>query len=166
MHDGIIVAFPAQRTTKAKSPLPCSATVVDFSRREKATQQTIAHNEQLRAKRKIAWNKADIRTRFWLAMLRFNDMTDLAQQAGLSEACAYANNALDQRNSVLTCFREAEYEQLMAPAPDLKSVQWKRTMLLRKCIPKLLADHVQSCIAEDEAFLRAHPARQPCRPKQ
>ena len=127
MHDGIIVAFPAQRTAKAKAPLPCSATIVDFSGQKSEAVvggktrkvSEIANNEALRAKRKKAWNRANLRTRFLQSILRFDDMIHICQRAGLPEAKAYEDRAPDQRNSILCGLRAAVEYQLFTPAPDL-----------------------------------------------
>jgi hypothetical protein len=54
---------------------------------------------------------------------------------------------------------------MLTPAPDVASVYWKR----RQAFGKRAGWHadslaeIKASINADEAFLKAHPARQPCK---
>ena len=57
---------------------------------------------------------------------------------------------------ILESYREALNKQLLTPAPDMSSVNWKRHKKTEYGVKKEL---VEKAIADDIAFLDAHPAR-------
>jgi hypothetical protein len=59
-------------------------------------------------------------------------------------------------------WREALVKQLLTPAPDLMSVTWKKAALAQGQYRYVgVSDQrIERAIAEDLAFLTAHPARQ------
>jgi hypothetical protein len=68
-----------------------------------------------------------------------------------------------ERWTALTNYREALVKQLLTPAWDIASVNWKRAVLARDdyvfksgCVKK---ERVERIIAEDVVWLAAHPTR-------
>ena len=59
-------------------------------------------------------------------------------------------------NAALDSYRAALNKQLLTPAPDVASVNWKRRELKSYGVKKELVEKV---IADDIAFLDAHPTR-------
>ena len=67
----------------------------------------------------------------------------------------------DGRWAFVNKYREALGEQLLTPAPNVASVNWKRQQLSKPCIPYIGVEKelVEKAIADDIAFLDAHPTR-------
>jgi hypothetical protein len=60
---------------------------------------------------------------------------------------------------ILESYREALGKQLLAPAPDMASVEWKRRQLKEMPLLNVTRQRVEKAIADDIAFLDAHPTR-------
>ena len=62
-------------------------------------------------------------------------------------------------------WREAMARQLLTPAPDVGSVTWKKMVLAGRQLryTDMKPERVERAIAEDLAFLAAHPVRQSIR---
>jgi hypothetical protein len=58
-------------------------------------------------------------------------------------------------------YREALVKQLLTPAPDLRSVTWKQAALASRQFrhTSVKSERIERAIAEDLAFLAAHPIR-------
>jgi hypothetical protein len=58
-------------------------------------------------------------------------------------------------------WREAVAKKLLTPAPDLDAITWKRAKLKSSDFPHLPVkkERVERAIADDVAFLEAHPTR-------
>lgn len=122
-------------------------------RRETVT----AKNQDLRHARYKAWRKSDIRTRYWDALLTYTDAARMAAKYGV-EGAPSTPISDDERWSILERYRESLGAQLLTPAPDMASVSWKRRKLKKDYIgvERTLAE---KAIADDVAFLDAHPTR-------
>ena len=90
-----------------------------------------AKNARLRSTRREAWRRANALTEYWLRLLRFADAAEIAKMYGLKEAGAPIDTSNEARLSILSNYREALDKQLLTPAPDIASVNWKRRE--RKC---------------------------------
>jgi hypothetical protein len=129
-------------------------------------QSPVGHNERLRARRGEAWRKAEIATRYWRMMMDFYLAVSLAQDHGLPEALAlHQPIKVGDRDFAVTKFREALVAQLLTPAARVADVNWKRAEFGRRewQFTAVKAQRIEKAIADDVAFLQAHPARQPCR---
>jgi hypothetical protein len=65
---------------------------------------------------------------------------------------------------VLESYREAMRKQILTPAPDTAAVNWKRSRLrdlIELSMIGLNKQRVEQTIADDMAFLSAHPTRRP-----
>jgi hypothetical protein len=64
--------------------------------------------------------------------------------------------------TLVDTWREAVVKQLLTPAPDGAAVAWKRAKLAGRGFSHLptKAERIERVIAEDLAFLAAHPVRQ------
>jgi len=86
-----------------------------------------------------------------------------AQRMEIPEGSYHA--AVDQGDDLpmIEKYRAALVKQLLTPAADAASVNWKRTVLAKNdyvighCVKK---ERVEKAIADDLAFLAAHPVRQ------
>jgi hypothetical protein len=50
-------------------------------------------------------------------------------------------------------------KQLLTAAPDMASVEWKRRQLKETTFLNVTRERVEKAIADDVAFLNAHPTR-------
>jgi hypothetical protein len=81
-----------------------------------------------------------------------------AKRHGLKEAQAHVGISEEGRWPILDSYREALGKQLLTPAPDVASVNWKRQRL-RKSYNGVKKELIEKAIADDIAFLDAHPTR-------
>jgi hypothetical protein len=119
---------------------------------------TTAKNARLRSARWEAWRRARAVTDYWRALLDFNHAVLHAKRHGLKEAQAHVGISEEGRWPILDSYREALGKQLLTPAPDVASVNWKRQRL-RKSYNGVKKELVEKAIADDIAFLDAHPTR-------
>jgi hypothetical protein len=95
---------------------------------------------------------------YWHALLNFHGAVLRAKRDGLKEARAHVEISEEERWSILDSYRDALGKLLLTPAPDVASVNWKRQRL-RKPYNGVKKELVEKAIADDIAFLDAHPAR-------
>jgi hypothetical protein len=101
-------------------------------------------------------------TRYWRARLDFDGAVEHAQRMEIPEGRYHPIADSDDRYPMLGRYREAIVKQLLTPAPDGASVAWKQNALARgKYLHTgLTPEHLELVIAQDLAFLAAHPVRQ------
>jgi hypothetical protein len=147
-----IIDFTTSQRTRCADDVPRSAA---------GTLTTTAKNARLRKERRKAWRKADILTRYWHALLKFTDAVSLAKDYGLKAASAHTEIDTDPqaRWLILNSYREALGKQLLTPAPDMTAVNWKRHELKGAPYIGVKKEHAEKAIADDVAFLDAHPVR-------
>jgi hypothetical protein len=143
MSEGITVADLIVTDKTAGAPPPTTIT---------------GKNARLRSARWEVWRRADAITNYWQELLRFMDAVERAKRHGLKEARAHVGINEEARWSILDSYRDALNKQLLTPAPDVASVNWKRRELKSYGVKKEL---VEKAIADDIAFLDAHPTRTP-----
>lgn len=118
-----------------------------------------AKNTRLRAARWDVWRKASILTDYWHAFLKFTEAVALAKRYGLNEARTHGEETWEQtletRWSIFDSYREALGKQLLTPAPNMASVDWKRRHMGKATGVK--KELLEKSIADDIAFLDAHP---------
>jgi hypothetical protein len=120
-----------------------------------------AKNGRLREQRKEAWRKAEAATRYWQARRYFESAVSIAQMRDIPEGRFHPDVSLKDLHLV-DRWREALVKQLLTPAPDLMSVTWKKAALAQGQYRYVgVSDQrIERAIAEDLAFLAAHPVRQ------
>jgi hypothetical protein len=91
----------------------------------------------------------------WLAAL------SISQQYGIADSASFPSAENENRFGPVDTWREAVAKQLLTPAPDLGAVTWKRAKLKSRDFSHLpiKAPRVERAIADDVAFLDAHPTR-------
>jgi hypothetical protein len=119
---------------------------------------TTAKNARLRSARWEVWRRADTLVNYWHALLKFTDAVSRAKRQGLEEALSHVETSGAERWQILDSYRDALGKHLLTPAPDVASVNWKRQRL-SKSYNGVKKELVEKAIAEDIAFLNAHPAR-------
>jgi hypothetical protein len=111
---------------------------------------------------------AEAATRYWRLRLDFEDAVSWARRIEVLEGSFHPAANPDDRRPNVAKYRAAIVEQLLTPAWDTASVAWKQNALDRGKYEYtgLKPDRLKHAIAEDLAFLAAHPVRQSNRRKQ
>jgi hypothetical protein len=120
-----------------------------------------AENGRLRESRKEIWRMAEAATRYWRVRLDFDSAVSLAQNMEIPEGRYHPVVDHKDRYPIVDRWREALVKQLLTPAPDTRSVAWKQTILAGRQSRHLgvKLERIERAIAEDLAFLAAHPIR-------
>ena len=118
-------------------------------------------NKRLRDRRHDAWRMADSIRDYWHARLKFDDAISRAQRMGTPEGRFHPPCDHDDRWAMLAKYREAIAQQMLTPAPDAAAITWKQNALARGKYEYtgLKPDRLKHAIADDLAFLAAHPVR-------
>jgi hypothetical protein len=139
-------------------------------------------SRRLRKKRWDAWREARAVTRYWQARLDLSDAIECVQRHDAPVGRDHPAVNPGDHWPLLTSYRKALVEQLLTPAPDRAEVTWKKATLakgqhrfadcadLRSALlaggphtTDRLGRLIERAIADDEAFLAAHPTRRPRR---
>ena len=119
-----------------------------------------AKNGRLREKRNKVWRMADAATRYWRVRMDFDHAVSMAQRMEIPEAAYHP--VVDSKDlRLVERYREALVKQLLTPAPDLRSVTWKQAALAggQHRYTGVKSERIEHAIADDLAFLAAHPIR-------
>jgi hypothetical protein len=119
-------------------------------------------NERSRQERGEVWRMAEAATRYWKLRLDFQFAVSYAQQVGIPEGRDHPADPEDRgRRPMVEKYRAALVRQLLTPAPNVAAVAWKRAKLSGSDFPDLPVkpERVERVIADDVAFLDAHPTR-------
>jgi hypothetical protein len=123
-----------------------------------------AENGRLREERQEVWRMAEAATRYWRVRLDLHHAIWLAQDMETPEGRAHPAINDEDRYPLVEKWRAAFVRQLLTPAWDAASVAWKQTKLAseRKGYYSLdvKPERIERAIADDLAFLAAHPVRQ------
>jgi hypothetical protein len=142
------VLTPRQRRREGKPELPPPATET-------------AKNSRIRIVRRDAWWHADRVADYWRTRLDWHGALETAQRYGIADSASFPLAENENRFGLVDKWREAVAKQLLTPAPDLGAITWKRAKLKSRDLPYLpiKKERVERAIADDVAFLEAHPTR-------
>jgi hypothetical protein len=129
---------------------------------------TTGKNERLRKERHEIWGMAEAATRYWRVRLDFEDAVSWAQRMEVPEGHFHPAVDPDYRRPMVEKYRAALVRQLFTPAWNTASVKWKQAALARgdHCYTGVKPERIERAIADDLAFLAAHPVRQSNRRRQ
>jgi hypothetical protein len=118
-------------------------------------------NARLRAARQDAWRHAGRATDYWRARLNWQAALEWAQKREIADSASFPSAAKEDRGALVRLWRDAVAKQLLTPAPDVGAVTWKRAKLEGRDFSYIgiEQDRVERAIADDVAFLEAHPTR-------
>src|SRR4051794_25189291 len=138
---------PGQALRLGKPTLPPSATET-------------AKNSRIRIARRVAWWHAGRVTDYWRARMDWEYVLEIAQRYEIADSASFPT-VKDNRIRLVDKWREAVVKQLLTPAPDLAAITWKRAKLAGRDFSHLptKAERIEQAIADDVAFLAAHPTR-------
>jgi hypothetical protein len=140
---------PRQRRSEGKPQLPPPATET-------------AKNFRIRIARRDVWWRAERVSEYWRARMDWHHALSVSQQYGIGDGASFPSAKNESWLWLVDTWREAVAKQLLTPAPDLGAVTWKRGKLKTRDFSHLPieAPRVERAIADDLAFLAAHPVRQ------
>ena len=127
---------------------------------ERTLERTATQSKELRQQRHDVWRKACAATRYWRAMLDLLDAILIGQSNEIPETSGSPKTHND-RWPLLENYREALVKQLLTPAPTAALVKWKQQVFAQgQCkYANVTDEQIEKAIADDLAFLAAHPAR-------
>jgi hypothetical protein len=98
---------------------------------------------------------------YWHARFKWRHELETAQRYGIGDSGSFPPPAPANPFEAVDTWREAVVKQLLTPAPDGAAVAWKRAKLAGRDFSHLStkAERIEQVIAEDLAFLAAHPTR-------
>ena len=151
-----------------RSPLPGLRVVAGLDTEAVPTEETddalsvTCKNGRLRHRRRAAWRAADAARNYWRARWKLESAIATAQTNGIAEGDNHPAHHWSTDREMLDNYRAAIAKQLLMPAPDAREVAWKKAALKAgdhkyTSVTTARAEHA---IAEDLAFLAAHPVRQ------
>jgi hypothetical protein len=122
---------------------------------------TTCKNSRLRQMRDEAWNRARHTTSYWQARLHWQGELEYAQKLGLADSGSFPLAADENRFRLVDTWREAVVKQLLTPAPNVAAVAWKRAKFSGRDFSYLPVkpERIERAIADDLAFIAAHPTR-------
>jgi hypothetical protein len=120
-----------------------------------------AGNGQLRVARCEVWREAETIREYWKARLGMESAISCAQRHGLPEGNNHPPHNPDERWTLLVNWRQAIAQQLLTPAPDARAVTWKKAAMAdgQHEFTDIKTERIERAIADDLAFLAAHPVR-------
>jgi hypothetical protein len=139
---------PGQRMREARPELPPTATET-------------AKNSRIRLARRETWWHVHRVVDYWLARLDWWGALAAAQQYGIADSALFPVAKEEDRLGLVDKWREAVAKQLITLAPTTAAVAWKRAKIKSdefKQLPITLT-RAEQAIADDSAFLAAHPTR-------
>jgi hypothetical protein len=142
------VLTPRQRRREGKPELPAPATET-------------CKNSRLRIARRDAWWHADRVADYWRARLDWHSELEIAHKYEIGDSASFQMPGNNSRFELVDKWREAVVKRLLTPAPDGAAVAWKRAQLAGRGFSHLptKAERIERVIADDLAFLAAHPTR-------
>jgi hypothetical protein len=119
-----------------------------------------AKNSRLRDARRDGWWRAERLVQYWRARMEWESALEGAQRNGIADSSSFPPPQYD-RIALVAFWREAVAKQILTPAPDARAITWKRAQLASKsaCYLPIKAARIEQAIADDIAFLAAHPTR-------
>ena len=142
------ILTPMQRRREGKPELPPPAT-------------DTAKNARIRNERRDAWWLAERVADYWQARSKWCHALETAQRYRIGDSASFLPPASGHQFVGADTWREAVAKQLLTPAPSLGAVAWKQARLKSDdfgWLPITLA-RAEQAIADDLAFLAAHPTR-------
>jgi hypothetical protein len=152
------------RKAHARKPRAMPSTEAILDARPPASSGSLsatAGNWQLRVARREVWREAETIREYWKARLGMESAIFRAQSHGLPEGNNHPPHNPDERWTLLANWRQAIAQQLLTPAPVTAAVAWKKAALDggQHEFTDVKTERIERAIADDLAFLAAHPVR-------
>ena len=148
---------PAQSQTEPRRGLTTSGRISFRAADDQPSLTITRRNKRLREQRYDVWRTVSASTHYWRAMLDLHDAIMIGQGNGIPELSRHPPKTYEDRGPLLENLRKAEINQLLTPAPSAALVKWKQQVFAQGKYVK--EEQIEKAIADDLAFLAAHPAR-------
>jgi hypothetical protein len=162
--DSNVVEFPtaSRRAHSQKPQRSKNERTVEVAVAPSVPVSVTGRNHRLRQHRYDVWRMIDTQKDYWEGRMDFNDVLWRAQRDGLPDALRYPAVEHEDRWPLLEKYREALAKQLLTPAPTVALVNWKQAALAsgKHIHTSVSSPRLERAIADDLAWLDAHPVRQ------
>jgi hypothetical protein len=174
---GEIIEFPgaARRPARKASHKPAATEVTAIGERILTPRQLrregrpelpppateTARNSRLMSARRDAWWLADRASDYWRARIDWNHALGTAQHWGIADSASLPPATNENLHGLVDTWRAAVAKQLITPAPTVAVIAWKRARIKSRDFERLpiTLERAERAIADDVAFLAAHPTR-------
>ncbi len=128
--------------------------------REEGLTET-CENQRLRSDRLDAWREADAVMRYWHICMKMESAISYVQRFDVPEGKLHPVREPKDHGTLIERYRLAWCHLMLTPAPDMRSVTWKQAQLKAENYKYtgLPPKQIEQAIADDIAFLKAHPTR-------
>jgi hypothetical protein len=127
-----------------------------------------AENGHIRKERYDVWRMAEAAVDYWRVRMKLHHALACAQNHDLPEGRLHP--PINERDyiPIVEKWRMALVKQLLTPAPTAGAVSWKKAALIQEQFKYVgvKSERIERAIADDLAFLAAHPVRRSNRRRQ
>jgi crotonobetainyl-CoA:carnitine CoA-transferase CaiB-like acyl-CoA transferase len=156
-----IIQFAAIRPKLAKGERPkISGLHAPIVRDGEGLTET-CRNLRLRSDRMEAWREADAVMDYWLISMKMDAAISYVQRFDVPEGKLHPVREPKDHETLIERYRLAWCHLMLTPAPNNREVEWKRAQLKAENYEYtgLTPERIEQAIADDIAFLKAHPTR-------
>jgi len=156
-----IIQLSAARPKLAKGERPkISGLHAPIIRDEEGLTET-CRNLRLRSDRNDAWRKANAVMDYWLAVMKMEAAIAHVQRCGAAEGNLHVVREPEHHGTLINKYRLAWCFLMLTPAPTQREITWKQAQLKAENYKYtgLPPERIEQAIADDIAFLKAHPTR-------
>ena len=156
-----IIQFAAIRPKLAKGERPKIAGLYAPIVRDGDGLTETAKNGRLREDRKEAWRKADAVMDYWLVSMKMEAAISYVQRFDVPEGKLHPVREPEHHGTLVNKYRLAWCFLMLTPAPTQREITWKQAQLKAENYKYtgLPPERIEQAIADDIAFLKAHPTR-------
>ena len=158
-----IIQFAAVRPKLAKGQRPKAGPVVQGppAPRDEEGLTVTCKNLRLRSDRNDAWRRANAIMDYWLAVMKMEAAISYVQKFDTPEGKMHPVREPEDHGKNVNAYRLAWCFLMLTPAPNNREVKWKQAQLEAENYnyTGLPPERIEQAIADDIAFLKAHPTR-------
>jgi len=155
-----IIQFADARTRVGKKPASKVPQLRELPRNEDGITDTCI-NQRLRGDRRDVWREADAVMDYWHAVMKMDTAISRVQRHDTPEGNLHPIREPKNYWGLVANYRIAWARLMLTPAPDMRSVTWKRAELKaeKHKHTDLKTERIERAIDDDVEFLRTHPTR-------
>jgi len=155
-----IIQFADARTRVGKKPASKVPQSRELPRNEDGITDTCI-NQRLRGDRRDVWLEADAVMDYWHAVMKMDTAISRVQRHETPEGNLHPIREPKDYWGLVANYRIAWARLMLTPAPDMRSVTWKRAELKaeKHKHTDLKTERIERAIADDVEFLKTHPTR-------
>jgi hypothetical protein len=156
-----IIQLSAARPKLAKGERPKIGGLYSPIVRDGEGLTETAKNSRLRSDRLDAWRGANAVMRYWHICMKMESAISYVQRFDVPEGKLHPVREPKDHGTLIERYRLAWCHLMLTPAPDMRSVTWKQAQLKAENYKYtgLPPARIEQAIADDIAFLKAHPTR-------